>query len=101
MKRTTTHRPERDRMVFAVLRAIKGKSPTEAVKGTYVSPSTVAKWRLRIEDGGTRYPQHHTMAAVARAAGLEFQLVPVDDKRGDRRTGYRRPSSEAPHAHLA
>ena len=28
----------------------------------------------------SRYPQHHTLAAVARVAGLEFQLVEMREQ---------------------
>jgi transcriptional regulator with XRE-family HTH domain len=64
-------------MIFAVLRAIRDKTPTEVAKKTFVSPSTIAKWRKPLSEGGTRYPQHATLAAVARDGGLEFQLVPI------------------------
>lgn len=65
-------RPDRDRMVFEVLRAIKGKSAAEVARKTYVSPQTIRNWR---KVNGTRYPQAHTMAAVARVVGLELRLV--------------------------
>ena len=71
-------RPERDRMVFDVLRAIRGQSPKEVAARTWVSPSTIRKWRLPLESGGVRYPRHATLAAVARTAGLEFRLIRVN-----------------------
>jgi len=74
MKRRVLHRPDRDRMVFEVLHAIKGKSATEVARDTYVSPQTIRNWR-KSGGSGTRYPQHHTLAAVARTVGLEFKLV--------------------------
>lgn len=79
-RRNIPHRPERDRMVFEVLHAIQGRKASEVASKTYVAASTIAKWRKRIEDGGTRYPQCHTLAAVAAVAGLKFALVP-DDRR--------------------
>jgi hypothetical protein len=60
-------------MIFAVLRAIKGRSSVDVAKGTYVAASTIQKWRTN----QTRYPQCHTLAAVAATAGLEFALVPT------------------------
>lgn len=69
------HRPSRDRDIFNVLRAIQGKSATEVSRKTYVSASTIRKWRLPVAKGGVRYPQHHTLSAVAATAGLEFRLV--------------------------
>lgn len=79
-RRNIPHRPERDRMVFEVLHAIQGRKASEVASKTYVAASTIAKWRKRVEDGGTRYPQCHTLAAVAAVAGLKFALVP-DEKR--------------------
>lgn len=71
-------RPERDRMIFDVLRAIKDQSPREIARQTWVSPQTVRKWRLPLDKGGVRYPRHATLAAVARTAGLEFRLIRVN-----------------------
>lgn len=79
-RKSAPHRPDRDRTIFAVLHAIQGRKASEVASKTYVSASTIAKWRRRVEDGGTRYPQHHTLEAVARVAGLKFALVPDDNK---------------------
>lgn len=72
------HRPERDRMLFEVLHALKGLSPKEVAAKTWVSPQTIRKWRMPLDRGGVRYPRHTTLAAVARTAGLEFRLVRVN-----------------------
>ena len=68
---STTKYPERDRAIFQVLRACRGKSATEAVAGTPVSAQTLQNWRK----GRTRYPRHITLAAIARAHGLRWVLV--------------------------
>lgn len=75
-----TLRPTRDQEIFAVLRAIRGMSPKDVSQKTYVSASTIRNWRRPVNQGGTRYPQHHTLAAVAKIAGLEFKLVPISDR---------------------
>lgn len=68
------HRPERDRMIFEVLRAIRNQTDREVAAKTYVSPSTIRNWR----NNTTRYPQHHTLSAVAATVGMEFKLVRKD-----------------------
>jgi transcriptional regulator with XRE-family HTH domain len=73
--RRVTHRPDRDREVFRVLQAIKGRKSSEVAKNTYVRASTIQAWRT----GKTKYPQHHTLAAVARTAGLKYALVEIDN----------------------
>lgn len=70
------HYPERDREVFNVLRAIKGMSAPELSRKTFLSPSTIYKMR-RAHDG-TRYPRHLTLAALARVAGMKYELVPIE-----------------------
>ena len=82
IKTTPKHRPERDRLVFEVLRAVKGMTPGELSRrasygkgfGT-VSASTIRNWRVPVASGGTRYPQAATLAAVGRAVGLELRFV--------------------------
>lgn len=68
------HRPDRDREIFRVLRAIRGRKSSEVASKTYVAASTIQNWRT----GKTKYPQHHTLAAVARTAGLKYELVEID-----------------------
>lgn len=67
-------RPEYDRAVFEVLHAIRGRSAREIASQTYVSAGTISKWRRGPKYGGTRYPQHHTLSAVAKVAGLRWVL---------------------------
>ena len=87
MKRKVHIRPEYDRAVFEVLHAIRGRSALSISKLCYVSPGTISKWRRGHKYGGTRYPQHHTLAAVAKVAGLKWILV--DDKARDGRNERR------------
>jgi transcriptional regulator with XRE-family HTH domain len=88
MRRKAIVRPDRDREIFRVLRAIKGKKSSEVAKGTYVAASTIQAWRT----GKTKYPQHHTLAAVARTAGLKYELVEIEDsdRASDSRTAGER-----------
>lgn len=72
-------RPERDRAIFAVLRAIRGKSNAEVAASSGVSAQTIAKWRAPVATGGTKFPQLWTMNQVAKAHGLEFRLVERKD----------------------
>lgn len=70
------HRPEQDIAIFQVLRAIRGIPAKDVAAKTFVSAGTISRWR----QAKTKYPHHLTLAAVARVAGLEFKLVPIDDK---------------------
>lgn len=86
MKRKVIHRPERDRAVFELLRAIKGLSAREvAEKASYgkgcgtVTKATIYNWRKA--KNGTRYPRHLTMVAVARAVGLEYKLLRTNEEK--------------------
>lgn len=65
---------ERDRDMFLVLRIIRGMSAKEVAKKAKLSTSTIYKWRRRVQDGGTRYPKHDSMARILRAAGYEFVI---------------------------
>lgn len=71
-------KPERDRTVFEVLHAIRDMKPTEVNQKTYVSAQTIRNWR----NMKVRWPQHHTLSAVAAVAGLEFRLVPKGTNNG-------------------
>ena len=82
-KKFINKRPEYTRATFEVLHAIRDMSPGEIAGKCYVSASTIYKWRKGWNNGGTRYPQHHTLLAVARVAGLTFKLVPFDGKEAD------------------
>lgn len=79
-KKTVAIRPEYTRATFEVLHAIRDMTPGEVASKCYVSASTIYKWRRGWQNGGTKYPQHHTLLAVARVAGLTFKLVPHDGK---------------------
>jgi hypothetical protein len=79
ISRRPSHKPDRDRAVFELLRAIKGLSSSEvAAKASYgkgygnVNPQTIR--RLRYAKGGTRYPQHATMVAIAKSVGMTYKL---------------------------
>lgn len=78
-KKSAPIRPERDRDIFRVLQAIKGMSAVDIAKKTYVSQQTIRNWRKTPSAGGTRYPQHHTLAAVAKVVGLRFTLTPIGE----------------------
>lgn len=73
------HRPERDRALFAVLRVIRGETPSTVGKRAGVSPATILNWRGEVRSGGTRFPQFYTLNRVAKAYGMEFKLQAVDD----------------------
>lgn len=99
MKKRKWKHPEKpayDAIVFDVLHAIKGRKASEIAAQTWVSQSTIAKWRLGYEHGGTRWPQHATLAAVAAVAGLEFRLVrsneiiDLKEKRNERTSTVKR-----------
>jgi transcriptional regulator with XRE-family HTH domain len=76
-KKARPHYPERDREVFRVLRAIRGMSAPDLSRKTFLSSTTV--YNLRKASGGTRYPRHLTLVALAEAAGLTYELVPIED----------------------
>ena len=84
MKKEKPFSLARDRLIFAVLHELAGISAGNISKASKlraktnsevstVAPSTVRKWRTRIEDGGTRYPQ---------AAKLDAALAVVNKKLG-------------------
>lgn len=89
-------RPGRDRQIFSLLRALSGKTPTQiarmaAKRGYKIAPTTIAKWRISPTKGGTKFPQHYTMMAAAKAVGMEFALVPeatAETKPARREQGY-------------
>jgi len=72
-------RPDHDRAIFTVLHAIRDMKPSEIAAKSFVSASTIYKWRKGWQNGGTRFPQHMTLAAVARIAGFKWELVAVDE----------------------
>lgn len=68
-----------DRDVFDVLRLIKGLTAGEVAERSGVSPTTIAKWRYRLQDGGTRWPRHDTMSKVVQSMGYKYGLEPLTD----------------------
>lgn len=78
-KRVRIHRPERDRAMFAVLRAIRGKSNAEVSHASGISAQTIANWRAPVASGGTKFPQFWTLQQVAKAHGMEFKLIESSD----------------------
>ena len=72
-------RPEYDRAIFEVLHAIKDMKASQVSAKTFVSQTTIYKWRKGWQNGGTRFPQHVTLAAVARMAGFKWELVAMDE----------------------
>jgi hypothetical protein len=83
-KMRVIHRPERDRAIFKVMRALAGLSASQisrgaAQAGSRISPTTIYNWRKPVENGGVRYPQFYTLNAAAGVAGLTFALVSVAD----------------------
>lgn len=72
---TRPGRPERDKAVFELLRAMRGLRNCEIAKKTFVSPSTISNLRTR----RTRYPQHLTMVAIAEAIGMQYTLTEKQD----------------------
>lgn len=70
-------RPERDRMAFEVLHAIRGISPQEISRkatkaGFAVSAQSVRNLRADPKHGGTRFPQCYTLQAMLSAIGKGF-----------------------------
>lgn len=60
----------RDPITERVLDVISGLSDKDAVKGSYVSPQTIKRWR----NGTTRQPHYLTMQSVLWAHGFEMTL---------------------------
>ena len=76
VKHRRFHRPDRDREIHRVLQAVREMTPGQISRKCFVSASTIRNWR-RVN--GTRYPQHCTLSAVARLAGLRYDLVPIGE----------------------
>lgn len=77
--RTIRHilrRPSRDEQVFEVLHLVHNLSAAEIARNSCVCASTVHKARIGPKHGGTRYPRHMTLRAIAAVAGYEYRLVP-------------------------
>lgn len=72
-------KPDHDREVFTVLRMVResGESDKEICEQAGISPTTLKKWRLGYQNGGTRYPTGINLALVAQAAGYVKVWVPT------------------------
>lgn len=66
-------RPEADRVVFELMRAMRGHKTSDIWKRTFLCQSTISKIRTR----RTRYPTHLTCSAIAAAIGMKWELVPA------------------------
>lgn len=87
-RRKPMPRPDYDRDIFQLLRAIRGKTPAEISRQSFLSASTISNLRKGPSHGGTRWPRHTTMCELARIAGRKWALV--DDDHGERPTEGRR-----------
>jgi transcriptional regulator with XRE-family HTH domain len=65
---------DRDRDMFTILRLIKGMSHAEVARKAKMNPKTIARWRKRVEDGGTRYPSHNSMRKILQVVKCEFVI---------------------------
>ena len=85
-----TPRPERDRMAFEVLHAIRGVSAEEISRrasqaGFSVCAQSVRNLRADVKYGGTRFPQCYTLQAMLSAIGKGFGVVDARETRAVRR----------------
>lgn len=73
-------RPDFDRSMVEVLKAIRDLSPTEVSRMSKggVAASTVRKWRLGWQNGGARFPQAYTLNEAAKAIGGRFGFIAPD-----------------------
>ena len=73
-------RPDFDRSMVEVLKAIRDLTPTEVSRMSKggVAASTVRKWRLGWNNGGTRFPQAYTLNEAAKAIGGRFGFIAPD-----------------------
>jgi hypothetical protein len=69
-----------DRDTFHILHAVKDFSIGELHKATGMAHSTIQNLYKKPEDGGTQRPGHKTLARLAHAAGLEYDLCPIGQK---------------------
>lgn len=97
-------RPERDRDVFTLLHALRGKETKDLAKRSFLAATTIRKIRVGPSHGGTRYPRHTTMVELARLAGKRWELVddaPSETARDGgraRRSGSERYATAGAHA---
>ena len=82
--------PDKSRLFFEVLRAIKGYTPSEISKlaekrakgdkRKMVSAGTIVKWFIPIKSGGTKYPQMRTCENALLAVGGSLKVVAPPEK---------------------
>lgn len=72
-------KPQQDHLLHKVLNALaqQGIKPSEVSKRSFLAASTIRKWQLGYENGGTRYPQGVTLQAAANVAGFTLELVRI------------------------
>lgn len=92
-KRRMRIRPEYDHRVHDVLNAVAGISTATLAERTFLSATTIRKWRLGPKYGGTRYPLGVNLEELARVAGLTMKLVRSNDA-PDERTAMRTVDSK-------
>lgn len=69
-------RPEQDKIVFELMRAMRSEKTADLARAAGVSHSTISKIRTR----RTRYPQHWTVVRVMQALGMKQLWVPIEDE---------------------
>lgn len=79
------HDIERDRDIFQHLRLMEGDTNAEASRKTGVSAASIARLRMNVNDGGTRFPHNVTLQAIRRGYGMRTVMVPIDDRTETRR----------------
>lgn len=91
-----TKRPEYDELFHTILNRIRDRSNSALARDSFLSSSTFYKWRLRYEDGGTRYPRSISLQEAARLAGFNLELVPSNNPRPLRADVSLLPTSKRP-----
>lgn len=74
-----TKRPEQDELFHTILNRLRDRSAAALSRDSFLAASTFYKWRLRYEDGGTRYPRSISVQEAARLAGMKLTLTPLYD----------------------
>lgn len=83
MSKASPHKRDdvaRHRVTFECLRAIRGISNADVARKTGLSVQTIKNLRTPTSQGGTVFPQLHTVAVIAKAYGLELMLVPKRER---------------------
>ena len=70
-------KPEADKVVFDLMRAMRGFSDADIARDSWLSPGTISKIRTR----RTRYPQAGTCREIARRIGCSYgEIQPIDQE---------------------